>query len=429
MTSSSFSPWVPEKPLVVSPQLAVQLGLEEAVMLSLLNDAARFLPHQQIKTQRWFQLTEAEAVQLMPFWQPQDIQRISSHLRAKGVLQVASSPYVHSRILKFSLQASVLPVPNPALAEQAPQPLVAAPGLHLISPQWQPDADTLALLAQHGIADAFSLKQVPEFVLYWRERQEPARAWGSRFVKAVLKAWRDHQAQQQVKQTQQPIHYRWRPSDEVVQALVRGAGMQAKQVEEAIEKFVHYWTLKGGVVDNWNLEFHSYATRQLGKKSTPMVKGWRPSEDALEVLVRAGISADFIEDAIPEFELYWREQGVEFDNWHRKFRDHVQRQWLSFQSALEHDQRPKRIPSDWQPSADVYDVLQLANIDLAFAKQLLPEFVIYWRDTNQVHASWNTRFLQYIKMRWAKRDAQPSASRSTRELTLGEELSDRSWAQ
>ena len=150
----------------------------------------------------------------------------------------------------------------------------------------------------------------------------------------------------------------------------------------------------------------------------------------MDVLTRhAGISRQFVEDAIPEFELYWREKGVRYDNWNKKFRDHVHHQWLRYRSALEHDPTPRRIPGNWSPSQDVYEVLRLANIDIAFAQMLLPEFVIYWRDSNQVHASWNTRFLQYVKQRWAKRhaDADPQ-SKSTRELSLAEQLTDRSWA-
>lgn len=161
-----------------------------------------------------------------------------------------------------------------------------------------------------------------------------------------------------------------------------------------------------------------------------MVRNWRPSEDAMDVLTRhAGISRSFVEDAIPEFELYWRERGATADNWNKKFRDHVHRQWLRYCSALEHDTVPRRIAENWAPSEDVYEVLRLANIDVDFAQTLLPEFVIYWRDSNQVHSSWNTRFLQYVKQRWAKRHLQTDTNiKSTRELSLAEQLTDRSWA-
>ena len=40
------------------------------------------------------------------------------------------------------------------------------------------------------------------------------------------------------------------------------------------------------------------------------------------------------------------------------------------------------------------------------AGELIAEFVLYWRDSNQVHNSWNSRFLQYVKQQWGKGLAQ-----------------------
>lgn len=237
-------------------------------------------------------------------------------------------------------------------------------GKNYISPSWQPDRETLGRLAQHNIPDSFCHELVPEFVHYWRESGETAASWGAKFIRHVMHRWRDHEAQQ-------------------------------------------------------------YA---LQKENT-MPRNWRPSQDAMDVLTRhAGISPSFIEDAIPEFELYWREQGTTSDNWNKKFRDHVHRQWTRYKSALEHETVPRRIPENWRPSQDVYEVLRLANIDIPFAQTLIPEFVIYWRDSNQVHQSWNTRFLQYVKFRWARRDHADTQTKSTRELSLEEQLTDRSWA-
>jgi hypothetical protein len=419
--------WVPERPLVVSVELAKLLGLEEATLLTLLHEAARFAPIQQRPGGQSYVLDESIVGQLMPFWQPLDVQRLVANLKAKGVLFLASAPYVQSRQIIYSFVArSQLNQLNSTYAEVSAKPSSA---LNYLAPGWQPDSDTLSRIHQLNIPEDFALSLVGEFVLYWRERNEPARAWGSKFLKHVLARWREQETKQAVKQRQRPIHFDWRPSQEVIHALMNSAGIDAKKIDELIPKFVHYWLMHGGAPDNWNLEFHTYAMRNTARANLPIFKGWRPSEDALEVMVRAGISREFIEDAVPEFELYWREQKAESDNWNRKFRDHVQRQWLSYQSALEHDTVPRRIPGNWQPSDDVYDVLRLANIDLVFAKSLLPEFVIYWRDSNQVFHSWNTRFLQYVKKRWANADKRENAQRSTREISLVDELTDRSWAQ
>lgn len=348
---------IPETPILVYPSLAATIGLEEATMLSLLTGYARQQQGLGNNGYVWYTLNESTVSRLMPFWQPQDVQRIAANLREQGLVLIASAPYASAHLLKFAFNDKVA---QPAVA---PITVVAgSQGKNFIAPGWQPDRETLGRLAQHNIPGSFALEQVPEFVNYWRERGESAHSWGSKFIQHTLRKWREYESTQ--------------------------------------------------------------------NSQSLMSRSWRPSEEAMDVLTRhAGISRQFVEDAIPEFELYWREKGVRSDNWNKKFRDHVHHQWLRYKAALEHDPTPRRIASNWSPSQDVYEVLRLANIDITFAQSLLPEFVIYWRDSNQVHSSWNTRFLQYVKQRWARRlTADDPQTKSTRELSLAEQLTDRSWA-
>ena len=101
---------------------------------------------------------------------------------------------------------------------------------------------------------------------------------------------------------------------------------------------------------------------------------------------------------------------------------------------------PKRIVDHWQPSEDVYDILRLSHIDIDFARALLPEFIVYWKDSNQTHTSWNSKFLQHAKYHWAKRHQIEQAGSSnagqqgthstgrTRDRSLQDDLTDTSWA-
>lgn len=332
-------------------------------MLSVLTQCARQQAGHENNGFEWHQLNQQTLCNIAPFWQPQDIQRICTNLRDQGLILIASAPFVKSKTLKFAFNENIK-------NNQASEPLrqnnrANQSGKNFISPNWQPDQETLGRLAQHNISESFCRELVAEFVQYWRDSGETATSWGAKFFHHAKRRWVEYEAEQNAQQ-----------------------------------------------------------------KESPMPRNWRPSPDALDVLTRhGGISLSFIEDAIPEFELYWREQGSTSDNWNKKFRDHVHRQWLRYKSALEHDTVPRRIPENWRPSQDVYEVLRLANIDIPFAQTLIPEFVIYWRDSNQVHPSWNTRFLQYVKYRWARRDlAEAQQAKSTRELSLEEQLTDRSWA-
>lgn len=358
---------MPEAPILVYPSIAATLGLEEATLLAVLTSTVNNARGLHNNGYTWFNLDRAAIEGLLPFWQPADIQRICTNLREQGLLLVASAPYTSSYQLKFAFNRRAPQTTAQSLTPSVPTPNQTSSftGKNLIPPNWQPDGETLARLAQHNITQAFTVELVPEFVNYWRESGETATSWGSKFMRHTLHRWREHQAGQN--------------------ALSR---------------------------------------------ETPMNRNWRPSEDAMEVLTRhAGISRPFIEDAIAEFELYWREQGSTSDNWNKKFRDHVHRQWLRYCSALEHDTVPRRIADNWRPSEDVFEVLRLANIDIDFAQTLVTEFVIYWRDSNQVHHSWNTRFLQFVKQRWSRRHTLTDPNtKSTRELSLAEQLTDRSWA-
>ena len=77
-----------------------------------------------------------------------------------------------------------------------------------------------------------------------------------------------------------------------------------------------------------------------------------------------------------------------------------------------------------EPYREVFDVLAIANIELQFIRDLIPEFVLFWRDKNELHHSWNTKFLQHVKYRWVRRNQDhPNAKGDA-----FERLSDRSWA-
>lgn len=374
---------IPEKPILVYPSLANTVGLDEAILLSVLADLMQGQASSVRNGYAWYSLETSRCQEALPFWQAHDIQRVCNSLRDKGVLLIGASAFGADANFRFAFNEKVAApaaTPRAPEREQRIKPAAentshrAAPpfGKNYIAPNWQPHPDTLAQLAQHSIPSHFALDQVPEFVTYWRDRREALRSWESKFMQHVMYQWRNFEAKQHQKEQEVAMHSNW----------------------------------------------------------------W-PNEDTMDFMtLRSGISREFIEDAVPEFVFYWRQRGDTANNfvWNIRFKKHVDLQWAKYNSALEHSTDPKLIPDDWQPSEDVYDVLRLANIDLQFARELLPEFVIYWRDSNQLNTSWNTRFLQHVKNQWARRHALmagggSTTDRSTREISLEEQLTDRSWAQ
>lgn len=353
---------VQDSPLSFSAQLAQTIGLEEAIMLQLLQQFAN------LQEQQPYQMSVSKLCHALCFWHSQDIQRVLKSLSDKGILQQHSPPITQTTTLSFSLSTNTQTVQRQSPAITAPQ----SQGANRISPYWQPDETVLQQLAQHQISADFARQQVNEFVTYWRERGEVSHSWSARFYQTVVRKWQQQQSQPWIK----------------------------------------------------------------SKEAKPLETFWKPSSDALNILQNNGINPRFIEDAIPEFVLYWQEKGAVTNTWNTRFIQHIRRQWARYTSSLKYDSEPRRIPANWQPSNDVFDILRMANIDIDFAKERIQEFVLYWRDSNQLHASWNTKFLQHVKYCWANQ-WQQGANYATQQLAGGqgksannfiEKHSDRSWA-
>ncbi len=203
----------------------------------------------------------------------------------------------------------------------------------------------------------------------------------------------------------------WQPSNDCIKQC-RQKNIPEDFIHEQVPGFVLYWRERRQSQFSWGNVFSKHVLREWRQEQTrrganqldsAMSAQWWPSEDAIEILQNAGISTAFIEDCVPEFVLYWRERGIVDAAWNSKFIDHIRRQWTKYNAALEHDGMPRPIAADWQPSAACFDVLRLAEIDEDYAREKVKEFVLYWRDTGQPNASWNTQFLKYIKFNWAKR--------------------------
>lgn len=378
---------VPERQLVFSPGLAATIGLEEAILLQHLHS---LLEHRDAKIRdnfAWFSVSRSYLLSSLPFWSVEDLHRISRSLADKGVVLIDSPPLHSCEKLSFAINEQVRSSPAPTAPVSAPfeQPIEAPISTQrrrsagLLPIHWSPSEDLLQLLAlNHTIPRQFAIDQLEDFIFYWRERGEISHAWENKFRQHVTANWRRH---------------------------------QQNQAED----------------------FRS-------KQSTALDNNWRPSLDALEIMERSNIDRGFIDQAVPEFILYWRERGAAPKELNSKFIQHIRIQWARYTSSLEHSTEPKRIMDNWQPSEDVYDILTLSHIDLEFAKSLLPEFIVYWKDTNQTNTSWNSKFLQHAKFHWAKRHQLQQADTShagqqgthskgrTRDRSLEDDLNDTSWA-
>jgi hypothetical protein len=380
---------IPERPLVISPTLAATIGLEEAVMLHVLSELMAHRPVREKDRFAWIELDQEHLQKALPFWALIDIKRVQKSLQDLGLILI--DPVTASADSQWF-----------AINQARP---AAEPPKRQISPGRRPEQ---ALTANAPSASA-------------------TEGQGASYMSA-----------------------NWQPSEDWIRQC-RQQNIPEDFVRQLVPGFVMYWRERGQARFSWGNAFYKFVLREwraeqtrrgMSELETEMSPQWWPSSDAFVILENAGINAQFIEDAVPEFVLYWRERGVSNGAWNTRFIEHVRRQWNKFRSAIEHDSQPRRIADTWQPSAECYEILRLAEIDETFARQKVAEFVLYWRDTNQVHASWNTRFLQYIKYQWARRldessntsviDAQDQSIAGKHQQVLGaafQRFTDRSWAE
>ena len=171
----------------------------------------------------------------------------------------------------------------------------------------------------------------------------------------------------------------------------------------------------------------------------PFGRDWVPSQDALDILAQADIDIMFAESVRAEFILYWSERGGPPKEVNTRFVEHVRRRWLKHTSQMHHSTEPTRIPRNWQPDTSVYETLSLAGIAEQDARALLPEFVMYWVDSNEVHTSWNSKFLQHVKRQcraagYGDQDGGQTgrggigAGHRSKDRSLSDDLTDTSWA-
>ena len=127
----------------------------------------------------------------------------------------------------------------------------------------------------------------------------------------------------------------WSPTDDVIEILMR-SGMEESFIKELIPEFVIYWSEIPDVLISYNSKFIEHArlkwaqhTAEVDTKKSPTVidNSWTPSDDCMDIIKMTGIDIEFAEKYLPEFILYWKEDGRAFTSWDIKFLDFIKKKW------------------------------------------------------------------------------------------------------
>ena len=394
-----MSSLIPGRQIVFSAELAATIGLEEAVLLQCLSDESERMEPEVHKQYQWFQLSSNVLRQCLPFWQDSDMQRILEHLRQQGVILISSAPISESNTLRFAFDKSI--AANKSVKGERSgskeQQTYALP--KSMEDNWQPSESCFKQLAQHGVPKHFADQRVSEFVLYWKERGEPKVAWENKFFKRVLADWRNYES------SKKPIFKSI--FDSPPWALPEPQSSLSGYAQETPQEYTGKPYLEA-------------------KAPEPMTREWRPSLDSLNYLTMdIGVSEEFIKETIPKFILFWLEKGAHSQVWNHQFTKHVKTEWEKFNHNKQNNNIPTTIPRDWLPSDECYTMLEYAEVDLGFVEKIIPEFIMYWTNRNELQLNWDNTFYKTAKREWAEHLKKPKES--IKEKSFRDRLNDQSW--
>lgn len=158
----------------------------------------------------------------------------------------------------------------------------------------------------------------------------------------------------------------------------------------------------------------------------PIDNLWRPDEVAYQMLAQHMIPRKFVEDAIPEFILYWRERGGVKHSWTVTFVKHVIHRWRHHQANPVERLLPVMLTRDWMPDSLALQQMENEGINQEIIQAAHVKFVLYWMESGQARTDWSSKYLEYVRNYAAR--IQTQQPRLTRDLSLQEQLRDRSWA-
>ena len=127
----------------------------------------------------------------------------------------------------------------------------------------------------------------------------------------------------------------WRPSEDTLE-IIKRSGINSLFIEEQLPEFVIYWLEQPKILVSYNSKFIEHirmkwaqynAEVNTKKDPHPIPDDWTPSDDCRDILQMTGIENSFIHDHLPEFIMYWRDDGRAFRSWDVKFLEYTKNKW------------------------------------------------------------------------------------------------------
>ena len=166
-------------------------------------------------------------------------------------------------------------------------------------------------------------------------------------------------------------------------------------INSCLTKLIRFNLLK--IQNIKNGDHHSLMTPSENSLSRRLDNDWYPAKETFEIIKMTDIPDDFCDLKLKEFKVYWIERGQKKNNWNSAFIDYLRREWTK--EINSEKKLPHTINENWYPDEDVFDILNLSEIDKESALQYLQEFILYWKDKGEAFTTWNSKFIDHVKRR------------------------------
>jgi len=129
-----------------------------------------------------------------------------------------------------------------------------------------------------------------------------------------------------------------------------------------------------------------------------------PSEDLVKQACNLGIEEDFLGDQLPSFNLFWKGKDLKPHLKESKFLQYALKNWREKEKIEYQESKKVLIDNNWKPSEDARSILKGLEIGDSFIENLLPEFILFWKEKRIKSNSWNSTFLNHAKKQWARKN-------------------------
>ena len=164
-------------------------------------------------------------------------------------------------------------------------------------------------------------------------------------------------------------------------------------INTCLTKLIKFNLLEIGQKNN----HHSMVNPSKNNSSRRLDNDWYPANETFEIIKMTDIPEDFCNLKLKEFKVYWIERGQKKNNWNSAFIDFLRREWVK--EINSEKKLPHTIDENWYPDEDVFDILNLSEINKESALKYLREFILYWKDKGEALTTWNSKFIDHVKRR------------------------------